>query len=320
METGWLDGGAEPVAGQVQTVTRQWDQIALDDRNAFEFGLREAGLPDPDVLEALAVRDDVANVRARLDQQIKDFWATTRNRYITAPPEVERLYDAQASAGNRLRDWFSGRKFRVDDTTTAEVRIPLFLLSAASVPGCTASFAREETAEGQLSWDVTLFGTGLAGSSSLKVSASATFTAASGEAKVVFLPGSMTVEKVTVLEHGREAGRGYRIDGSRFTHDSQPGLRLLPQSVALPGGELVSKYPLAGDSTGALAKYKYSDEHSASVELSLGIKAFGADLKLKGEAKRNTSVEVTYELKGGFDYELRRFAEGDGLVWATLTS
>jgi hypothetical protein len=320
METGWLDGEAQPLAGQVGMTTKQWDRTALDHRNAFEFGLREAGLPDPDVLEALTVRDDVAHLTTRLGEQIEHFWATTNEEYETTPPEVEELYSAQVSALDRLRNWFSGRSFRVDDTTTTDVRIPLFVLSAASVPGCTASFSREQTAEGQLSWDVTIFGTGLTATGSLEVSTSATFTAASGEAKVVFLPGSLTVEKVTALKHGRVVGRGYRVDGSRFKSDSQPGLRLLAPSMVLPAGELVSKYPLADDTTGALAKYKYSDKASASKELQLGIKAFGVDVKLKAEAKRSTSVEVTYELKGGFDYELRRFAEGDGLVWGSGTA
>ena len=316
METSWLEGDAETIAGQVQSISQSWDDAALNDRGAFEFDLREAGMPAPDVAQALAVRDEVAGAKQYLDRQIRDFWATTKDRYITTPPEVERLYDAQASLGKRLRDWFSGREFRVDDTTTVDLRIPLFLLSAAPVPGCTASFEREETTEGELSWDLTIFGTGLSGANNLKVTATATFTAASGEAKAVFLPGSMVVEKVTVLEYGRETGRGCRIDVSRFTYNSELGLSLLPSSARLAAGDLVCRYPLAGDTSGALAKYKYSDERTGSIELSLGFKAFGADLKLKGQVKRSTSVEVTYELKGGFDYELRRFAEGDGLVWA----
>jgi len=318
MKTGWLDGEAQPIAGQVKMRTTHWDQAALENRNAFEFGLREVGLPESDVRDALAVRDTVVRVRTHLDRQIEDYWATATVRYEIAPPEVQELQSARGSAMDRLRDWFTGKTVRVEDTATTDVRISLFVLSAPSVPGCTATFAREQTAEGQLSWDVTIFGTGLSGSSSLEVSTSATFTAASGEAKVVFLPGSLTVEKVTVLQHGQEIGRGYRINAAEFKHN-QPGLRLLPASTVLPAGELVSTYPLADDPTGALAKYTYSDKITSTMQLQLGIKVFGADLTLKAQATRSTSVAVTYGLKGGFDYELRQFAEGDGLVWRGIT-
>jgi hypothetical protein len=299
--------------------TQDWDRIALEHRDAFEFALREAGLPSSEVAEALDVRDGVAYETAKLNDEIKDFWSTTQNRYFATPPEVEELYEKQVSVMNLLRNWVSGRRFRVDGTETSEVRIQIFVLSAARVPGCTATFATEEKSETGMSWDVTIFGTGLSGSGSLKVTTKATFTAASGEVKVVFVQGSLTVEKVTVLKRGRVVGHGYRIDGSRITPGTQPGVVTLAKSTLLPAGGLVATYPLASDTRGAIETYKYSDTVTGKVAFQLGIKAFGADVKLKGELKRDRSAELTFQLAGGHDYELRQFADGDGLVWGTTT-
>jgi hypothetical protein len=268
----------------------------------------------------LDVRDDVVRVRADLDNQIEQFWATTKKRYKEPPPPVAEFYNARVVAADRLRNFLSGRRFRVDDTTTVPIQIPLFVLSAAAVEGCSASFARQQSTVVQMSWDVKIFGTGLTPSGSLQVLTEAVFSAKSGEAKVVFVPGSLRVEKVTALKRGRVIGHGYRIDGSKMKPDSEPGLFVLDPSTLLPAADVVKTYPLAGDTTGALATYKYSDKLSGGIGLQLGITAFGADIKLKGEIKRSASVELTYQLKGGHDYELRRFAEGDGLVWRTVTA
>jgi hypothetical protein len=134
-------------------------------------------------------------------------------------------------------------------------RIPLFLLAAAPVEGCTASFGTKSYFDRNPVWLINIFGTGLGGSAAFRVAASTTFTAASSEHKLVFLPASGAVEKVTWLRRGRPIGRGHRIDAATLHPAGAPGLLLLPKEIQLPAGDIAQTFPLADDTTQAIATY-----------------------------------------------------------------
>ncbi|MGZ4317060.1 MAG: hypothetical protein ACXVRS_14695 [Gaiellaceae bacterium] len=236
-------------------------------------------------------------------------------KYFDTPPEVIELTNNRLSAVDRLRDWFSGRAFRVEQKEDIDLRIPLFVLAAANVAGCTASITTEQEALGALKWGVTVFGTGLGASAQLTVTSSSKFTSTSGEIKVVFLPASVTIEKGTMLKDGRSIGEGYRVDAAKLRTTGAPGLLLLATGKSPPIGEFAEKYPLSGDTSGAVATYEYAYTHSRSGDLSLGLKAYGIDLSLKATVTLSRSVTLTYGLVSGFDYELHRLEEGNCLVW-----
>ena len=227
------------------------------------------------------------------------------------------MYYKRGSLVDRLREWNRGRKFQVEATRQVELRIPLFVLAAAHPAGCTAGLETQQERTGGLEWGVTLFGTGLGGSAKVAVTSSAKFSAASGEIKVVFLPASVTVEKVTVLERGRRVGGGHRVDASNLAKSGAPGLLLLGHGRTPPMGDLAERFPLAGDGSGAVATYEYAYKRSGEGDLNVGAKAFGVDIKLKATVELSNSITVTFGLVAGSDYELHRLAEGNGLIWAT---
>jgi hypothetical protein len=320
-ELDWLQGEAEPFAGETSWSPQAWEESALADRDVFDQSLRNAGLPSADIREALELRDDVASQAELWDRQIDEFRERTKDvRDFGTRPQVRKMTRQRNSVIDRLRDWFGGRSVRVDASEEVELRIPLFVLAAAEVPGCTASVETQQERGGGLEWGITIFGTGLGGSAQVTVASSSKFSAASGEIKVVFLPASVTVEKVTMLDDGREVGHGHRVDASRLEKTGALGLRLLPEGMIPPLGALAERFPLAEDTTGAVASYEYTYARSGNGDLSVGVQAFGTGLRLKATVELSESITVAYGLAAGVDYELHQLAEGYGLLWAPVRS
>ncbi len=206
----WLYGEAEPLEGRVRVSARSWADSALADRDVVEPSLRDE-LRETDVLRgARATRRRGAPAQS-WDGQIDDFRApkTGDMRGWVTPPELEEMIVKRDSAVDRLRDWLAGRAFIVEAREDRELRIPVFVLAAADVPGCTATVSMKRERGVDLEWGVTIIGTGLGGGANVTVSSSATFSAASGEVKAVFVPAVVPVERVTVLKDGRRIGEGY---------------------------------------------------------------------------------------------------------------
>jgi hypothetical protein len=93
-----------------------------------------------------------------------------------------------------------------------------------------------------------------------------------------------------------------------------PGLALLP-AARPPAGAPVQRFPLAGDTTGALASYRWKYARTAKLQVDVGLEAFHSKASLKIGTELTTQVALEYGLRGGHDYVLLRAAEGDGLLW-----
>jgi hypothetical protein len=72
-----LPGDAEPLDGQVRVSAQSWAESVLVDPDLLEPGLRDAGLSETDVHQALELRDEVASQARYWDGQIADFRART---------------------------------------------------------------------------------------------------------------------------------------------------------------------------------------------------------------------------------------------------
>jgi hypothetical protein len=167
-----------------------------------------------------------------------------------------------------------------------------------------------------LTWSMTVFGSGVGGSSELTASASAGFTAAAGQTKSVFVPLTVTSQRVLVLESGRQVSVGVQIDASSVRTDSSPGLLVLPPGMRPPAGPPIRRFPLAGDTTGALATYQWSYKQTSKPTVQIGFEAFNSKMSLKVGTDLTSEVTLKYQLRGGYDYVLLSTREGDGLLWA----
>jgi hypothetical protein len=317
----WMEGDVLPLAAKVERRGWvDWDDAPVD-RDAFEISLREDGVPANEIEEVLVLRDEYIALAERyhaLDDPRLGEPPSLRHYGGEGGDESPPFMKDVRAARWRLIDWMQGRGFDRESSELVEVRIPLFALAAADVEGCTAKLAvAEHRSKWVIDWGIKVFGPGLSGTVGFTVSSTASFSAAHGETKVIFLPVSFTVESGTVTKHGKVVGTARRAE--MFSVKSGAlGLLLLEKGKEPPIGDLVQSYPLAGDTSGAVATYEYTAEKAASRKMSLGAKVFGAELSIGTEITRNNQMVLTYGLRGGSDYELHRVTDGDGLVWKPL--
>jgi hypothetical protein len=317
MDDDWLSGTVEPLDGKVAVGgPKNWVDAALQSRDAFASSLRSIGLSDDEVERTVSLRDDTEAQLQAIELEIERY--RPPGVMFAVDPVPTELYARQRSVYRRLADYFSDREFRILDTTMTEVRVPLFVLAGADVEGCTAKFDQEVMRTRPLTWSLTVFGSGLGGSRELKSSSAASFTAETGEAKVVFQPLKLPVQRVAVVLDGRQVGGGLQIDSAGIRTDASPGLLLLSSEARPPAGSSVQRFPLAGDTTGALATYRWVYARTAKKNLSLGLSAFDTKVSLTVGTELTTQVTLQYELRGGHDYALLRVAGGDGLLWAPV--
>jgi hypothetical protein len=90
---------------------------------------------------------------------------------------------------------------------------------------------------------------------------------------------------------------------------------LLSPDSTPPVGDLAETFLLSGDTSGALATYEYVYTRSGAGALEIGAKAFNLDISVKAQVNISKTTTLTYNLRGGYDYGLRRLSEGDGLFW-----
>jgi hypothetical protein len=313
-EIDWLRGTPQPLVGSAKIFTEPWEETALANRRVFELALRDVGLPEQELDEVLALRDEVAVDAKTLDDRI-DAMVAVGMHWDDPAREVRRERESVVA---RLRSWMGGRSFRVEAQEDVQVRIPLFVLAAAELAGCTASITTIRQRWDALLWSVTIFGTGLGDTANISVSSSSKFTASDGEVKVVFLPAEVRVEKGTLVKGARSIGTGYRIDAAHLRTTGAPGLLLLSAGARPPAGKLAERYPLSGDTSGAVATYEYTYERSTSSNLGVAIKAFNVDIGVNATIGSMSSLVLTYDLVSGLDYELHRLRSGEGLVWAPV--
>jgi hypothetical protein len=312
----WVRGTEEPIQGRATANVRRWEERALANPGDFAADIRKLGLPDKEVESALdlatSAKTEVEGVRFGLGFHSEEPSPEEK-------AETLRIYNStRISAIDRLANWWRRRAIRVDDRTMVKLDLPLFVFSAASVPGCVTSFTMQRDKAQDLGWSVAIFGTGLSADATVSVSASATFRAAAGQAKLVFLPVTVAVERVTVLDHGKPISQAHRIDVSSLGQQvSDPGLLLLSADARPALGMRARRYELAGDQTGGISSFEYLYRTSVKLAPAASINVYGLNLGLHYETRLEQDVMLAYDLSGGYDYELRETIYGDGVLWST---
>ncbi|WP_158761685.1 hypothetical protein [Streptomyces sp. NRRL S-146] len=314
MDDSWIRGDIEPLIGKTSMVSMtSWDFIALYHPKAFARALSDLGLSDEQVSEILAIRDQMAPELDQIDRaELVD-----RLTYKMMPNYelLQRIALARRRLVERLEAWFRGRTVRVNSSRDVDVRIPLFVLSAPDAAECKASFERSDARGRALGWNVSVFGSGMAGAANLRTTASWKFSANRAERKLVFMSVRLTVLNVTIFERGRALERRQHIDISNLRCQNAPGLILLAPDVDIPCGELLNRYPLAGDTSGAIAEYEYRYEQSSNNSLEIGVSVPSSNVKAQVQISVDGTMTLRHELRGGFNYSLHRLAEGHGILW-----
>lgn len=335
----WMRGIEEPIQGSAEANVIRWEEAALANPSRLVTEMGMLGFPAREIQSAfeLAVDAKTEIDKAILKSERLQKRGTAIEKGSNTPigagkspwPEIlmgraikaggRHVYNsARKSAVNRLAEWMRHRTIEVEDRVRINLKLPLFIISAAKAPGCATSFTMEHTRAQDLGWSVTILGTGLGADSAVSASASATFRVAAGESKVVFLPITVAVERVSVLDRGKPVSQRHRIDVSGLNKQTgDPGLLLLSEDAMPPLGIRKHKYELAGDRSGAIASFEYVYTQASDIPMKVGIKTYGVDLGLSFQTTLNRNVKLAYDLCGGYDYDLYQTAEGDGVLWST---
>jgi hypothetical protein len=313
MANQWMAGTEEPIEGSTQLGPAQ--ELRVDDWNvnALLAAWRSIGLPGDEV----AKDSELVEKYHSVIEEAESYYEPGTSYYDSPVPFEVR--ERQSSAWSRLKDWISGRQVKVLEVAETPVRIPLFLLGCTDVKGCTAAFGHETTEARTLRWDMTIYGSGLSGQRQLTTSVSAKFSAVAGQVKMIFLDLTLPVERIDITRGNQTIGSGFQINGTNVRPAASPGLYLLSADSLPPTGEEVTRFPLSGDTTQAIATYQWTYKRSKNKMVTLGVNAFNSSLNLSYESELTDAISLTYELRGGHDYTLLSAAEGDGLLWAPAT-
>jgi hypothetical protein len=298
-------GEIQPIVGRTRvTASMSWEESALAQPGSIEERIRDLGLSEQEANRAGALVDEFRPLVAAESERLAGA------SYLDAP---DRPY--RRSALQRLDDWFTGREIETLETSEAVVKVPLWTFSAPDVDGCTASVEQAQTRGAALSFDVSFLGSGLGATTDVHSSTMWKFGASSGQTKVIFLSATARLSRIAVLEGGRQISTGYDAEVIPSSV-SEPAILLLGKADQLSMADVIKTYPLEGDKSGDLAEYRYEYGTEAGTSMTIGVEALGISAKIKPSVSINGSLALTFQLRGGFDYELHRIAEGHGLVWS----
>lgn len=312
----WLSGVEEPFEATSDVKLAGSEEVAISSPERFAADLTALGLTPSQVEEGVSLGRDA---QAEIAAAVEGYWASQPLRYADTPPEreaeVQEVYSvAYDRAVRRIADWLAGTKLEVIESHLEKVDVPLFVLSAPDRPRACVTFKAEATQKRKIGWSVEVAGTGLGSEATITTTVSSAFTAGPGEFKTVFLPLTVSVERVRVKKRGATVGTRVNVERLADQHPV-PGILRLAPGARPKAGELEETYEIAGDTSGAIATYGYSYDQAKVPTVKLGVKAFGADLSVTCEATLETTVSLTFELPGGEDYELHRTAGTDGVMW-----
>lgn len=315
----WVHGIEEPFEGRADLKSFDWEESALDRPEQFAMDLQDLRLPKRIIRSALELREKGSE---QVSEAVRAFWDRQPRRYLTAPPELEAeallVYNsARANAVRRLRDWWSKRVTVVERREPIEMRFPLFVLGAPSAEGCKARWMGEVQKDEETSWSVAFAGTGLGRDGTATVSTSSTFEALSGQTKLIFVPITIQLERVSVTDPTSPPIQRWRLDvaGLSDQHRS-PGPLLLTLDAVPPLGPVIDTYPLSGDPTDTVAMFERAYTQLHSTRLSVGFKARDIGLSVSASSTMTSTVRLEYTLNSGRDYELCQSATGDGLLFS----
>lgn len=304
-----------PLIGTIRPLrSLDWAELAAGNPGFFERSLRELGLRDAAVKQALTQRSEVEAKLRGLDAEEAKWRRQHRGLYAVTPPELRLIAEERDAAYRSLWDVLKGVSLRAEDTAEARVWVPLFVLSAPDVDGCSVTFEESRMAGRALGWKITLFG-GLNGGEAVRATSTTKIPAENGQMKQIKAPIDLTVERSAVLQRGKDTGRTvYQIKAERSKVEATVP-ELIEKEERLEIGELIRSVRLSRDAAGAPYEDTLTYEWTRSKSLSLDFKVFGAQLALDTQVQQDEKFELKYILRGGHDYAIHYTTDRHGILW-----
>jgi hypothetical protein len=296
--------------------SEEWLDRVLRDRVGFAAALVESGLDEETVKDGLKTFDEVTQQAA----QAKYPYSTIHNRKDFLAFK-ERMY--ARAVKSRLARWAGLFEWRIEETASEIVRIPLFKLHSPKVEGSKVSYF-EAGAEGGTSapsWTVKVFGSGMAGSKKFGVKYKNTFVCKNGDCKLIYVPVTMKVEKGATYLRGRFVGRGRRAEMIlKYPERVSKCIDSVSEEECSkelnPSEAFDDEFDFSKDTSGDVHKVEWAETWSETTELNLGLTALSSAADIKSVVTREREIGLVFELPAGHKYHLRKCRQVRGVSWA----
>lgn len=261
----------------------EWAEVALDDSELAQRGLRELSWDNVSIEE-----------------------------FLTKYQEIKRSDLPRETMISRIRSLLGIRRKVVEDVVEDWINVPLYQFGAPNVEGAAVEYTEGESQTDSSGWLVKVFGIGTGDTASLQVSKSRTFIADAGVSKLIYIPVKLRVEHVAIYDGDQLIGRGRE---ARVASDEEGGdVRLRRRGVrSLPAGscsagpeEYIDRLEvfLAQDH-GSRAHvdrraWETNVAHEVTVKLGKHI-----DVSALVSVKRTRRLELAFTLPAGWNYDAR---------------
>ena len=256
------------------------------------------------------------------------------------PGERQELERAHLLSGLPAKPtWVNGRPGSVrlvdlDDTTiyhsyVDSARITLFELAAPAIPGCWVTLESTTSQRASVQWSIGFKGASGSRRTEVRTTSGALFSVDAGQRKRIFVDVPVEISRVFEIRDSmlQPTDLVSVIASSKrpATIPIPPGIELIqgselqrafgPADLVSRGARFLEPFRLAGDPTGALAKYTRDFDHSQEVSPAIRASVKGVDVGATASVGVTAGLKLTYALVGGHDYQLYATEDGLGITW-----
>jgi hypothetical protein len=280
-------GFGPPYPGLIEKIESvEWIEEAVNSKEAFNRALTDLNL------DKKTVRDFN-----------REYFAIDTGSH---PSKLERL--------KRLKDRL---EYKIEDTRSVPVKVPLFKLHSPSAKGATVTYRESEIVKKTRGWLLTVFGIGMGATNIYRVVYDQPFVSSNGECWQVYVPLVLEVKSVAVYEAGVFKSRGARAEIAGIEDQSVLRKR---------GCDRLDDEQCANKLSGSFDVINYSflkkpEPHKEnftklwgnnvrqSIELE-AIRAFGLTITPLAELEHQQKLDLEFNLPGKRNYALSYNASG----------
>lgn len=279
-------GFGPPYPGRIEKIESiEWIEEAANSKAAFNRALNDLNL------DKKTIRDFN-----------REYFAIDT---VSHPSKLERL--------RRLKDRL---EYKIEDTRSLPVKVPLFKLHSPSAKGATVIYKESEIVKKTRGWLLTVFGIGMGATNIYRVVYDQPYVSSNGECWQVYVPLVLEVKSVAVYEAGLFKNHGARAEIAGVEDQSvlrKRGCDRLDdeQCAQLSGSFDVINYSFLKNLQPRKENFTklWGNNVRQSIELE-SIRAFGLTIKPLAELEHQQKLDLEFNLPGKRNYALSYNASG----------
>lgn len=317
------------MSGKIIPTNRiEWQDAVLGNEEAFVNGFKDLGVDQKLIdenLELYRIAEGYSPVRtlgygAHAGAVLGAFLFPGIGAVVGASLGTFLVAKAKAMK-TVLKTIFKIYDYRVEQTITKQVKIPLFRFSSPQITGSKVTYREMESEQTEGGWSISVLGTGMGATQTFKVKHSAEFESTNGAYKLIFVPVTLQISLVSIYMGSECVGRGLRAEmcTMKGEYSFNKGIASIPESIGsqdIPQEDVEGHlFPLAEDTSGGIATYTQTWVDANEISVMIGIEAFDIKGSSKAVIKQERELELKFALPTGRNYLLKPIKDGHGLVW-----